>query len=179
MRNIHVLVGRQETIRAIRFDLKTPLIVPLEQRLALIPLTGPVLSDIESRLEHAAPARYPSWFPVYTPALESWLREQSQHGTLGHFFIDAFGDSILQVALLWKEGKMSLASVLNDSSLVEECDPVNTVLRLMGAYPKWWMNEMQTIGLERHATMDSWLTEAMTLYREEKAREASALNEPE
>ena len=179
MRKLHLLVGRQETIRAIRFDLKLPLMVPLEQRLALIPLAGSVLADIEGRQAADVPALRPIWFPAYSPALESWLREQSRHGLLGHFYIDTIRDAVLQVGLLWKDGKMVLASVLNDPTLVEEIDPINTVLRLMGAYPKWWMNEMQTVGLGRHAAMDGWLAEAEEFYRNEQAREISALKEPE
>ncbi len=180
MRKIHLLVGRQETIRAVRFDLKVPLMVPLEQRLALIPLAGSVLADIESRMETNAALPRPVWFPVYSPALELWLKDQSRHGLLGHFYIDAVSDTAsLQAGLLWKDGKMVMATVLNDISMIEEVDPVNTVLRLMGAYPKWWMNEMQTIGLSRHASMDGWLAEAEKFYQDEQAREAAALNDPE
>lgn len=119
--------------------------LPLEARLALIPLTDELM---DAAGWPASRALTPEEAPLLRPRVEAFLVQASHEGLIGHLQAEYWGGVGAQFACGWQSGEQVYPS--------GEQSDVNGLLKLLGVQ-RGAHDEWDTVGLGRHRHTEDWL----------------------
>jgi hypothetical protein len=155
------LIGAEATMDAAIEPLEAARCVPLTQGVAMVPLTGGVLEEIEAiyGADREAPGRQGAGPPA---AVATWAREASRHGWVAYCEAGYALGQGGQRAVVWKDGA--------ECHRLEHDDSINQVLRFLGVtcagtrVDEQGMlqgeDEWDAVGLGRFRYTDRWLAAA-------------------
>lgn len=146
---LHALLTHQETARAAAPGMPEATLFALDQGVTLIPMTHPLLAQIEARLARPA-ARVPLPFEYLTPSVAAWCGQSSAAGLVTYVEAGYFGGNGTQCAAAWDRGGSLLAPF-------EAPDAVNQALRLLGVRAHGDQDEFDTLALGRYRRTRRWV----------------------
>jgi hypothetical protein len=139
---LYGLIGKRQTLEAVALPSPTARIVPLEQNIAIIPLTDELCEDIGASCEIEN-------FYKLSPELEEWALRISKAGLVAYIEAEFFGGSGNQSALCWNGVSRMLGPV-------HEQKAINRVLKLLGVNKGNSHDEFDAVGLGKHRDTHHW-----------------------
>jgi len=143
------LVARHAALRAFAAARTLPAPIALTETLSLLPL-GP---DELDRLMPDEQREFYGGFNFLSPRLAAVFKRASAHATLLYFETEYFGGMGNQGAAVFRDGELVFGPQ------AAELGPINNALAVLGvrAVPPA-VDEFETVGLHRHASVEAWAT---------------------
>lgn len=139
---LYALIGKRQTLEAVALPFPTARIVPLEQNIAIIPLTDELCEDM------GASSEIENLYKL-SPELEEWALRISKAGLVVYIEAEFFGGSGNQSALGWNGVSRMLGPVYEPKA-------INRVLKLLGVNKGNAYDEFEAVGLRKHRDTHDW-----------------------
>jgi hypothetical protein len=149
-----VLLASAELANVVAAEVRLARAVPLEQGLALIPLTTELLASLDQ-----PDGAVVAGFDFFPRGLGRRLSAWSKAGPIAYAEADYFGGRGSQRGAVWVDGKIELGplGVETGEGLPAEGSPISQVLRRLGARRPHGADEFEAVGLGRHRHTEDWL----------------------
>ncbi|MFI7133620.1 hypothetical protein ACIBQ1_48645 [Nonomuraea sp. NPDC050153] len=145
------VVGDFDRLRLLSDDVPSAVVVPLRQRLGLLPVTDDVFDELTDARHGDGP------FVLMSPAFAERLEDWSRGGRLAYVEADFFGGDGSQTTALWEDGRQTWGP--EHAWLPagpRENWPINAVLARLGAIGTGALDLFDTIGFGQERDMEGW-----------------------
>ncbi|MFB4318412.1 hypothetical protein [Actinomadura sp. 21ATH] len=151
---LHAVVGDFDRLRGLSAGLPRAVVVPLRQRLGLLPMTGEIFDELGGG---GGRRRAEGPFVLMSPALDALLAEWSRGGPVAYVEADFFGGDGEQTAALWEGGLRTWGpeNAWNPPGRPETW-PINAALARLGAVRAGPFDLFDTIGFGQERDMEGW-----------------------
>ncbi|MFI0353417.1 hypothetical protein [Actinomadura sp. 9N407] len=145
------VVGDFDRLRSLSDGLPQAVVVPLWQRLGLLPVTDEIFDELTDERQGGGP------FMLMSPAFAERLADWSRGGRVAYVEAEFFGGAGTQAAALWENGLQTWGP--EHAELVagpRENWPINAVLARLGAVATGAFDLFDTVGFGQERGMDGW-----------------------
>lgn len=153
---LRALIGAVDLLKVVAAEVPVARVAPLEQGLALIPMTDRLFDTLNAAGGGTEPgfAFFPGGFGL---RLGAW----SQAGPIAYVEADYFGGRGFQRAAVWIDGKIEFGPLSSEPGVRAPGagTPISQALRRMGAQNPYGHDEFEAVGLGRHRHLEDWLGE--------------------
>lgn len=151
--DLQAIIAREELLRATTQALPDAVVAPLEQGLALVPITDAFFDRVTG-----IPVADDLGFWRLPAGFERTLADWSARGPVAYVEAEFFGGVGWQRAAVWSGGVLALGPLWIDEAerFAAEGSPISQALRCLGAITTAGQDEFAAIGLGRHRHRDDW-----------------------
>jgi hypothetical protein len=122
--------------------------------MGLVPLSEPLLRDIqEGERGSETPSQVGGVFEFLTPPVESWVRALSERMSIAYLETEYYAGEGFERSAVFRNQSLVLGPL-------EGAGAINRALRELGVLAKSGQQEFEAVGLDRHRTLEEWLSEA-------------------
>lgn len=148
-----VIAGR-EVLHALTRDLAPAQLAPLEQGLALLPITDEVFDAVTDHSSADGPG-----FEQMPRGFDQMTARWSTTGPIAYVEAEYFGGVGEQRAAVWRNGALALGPLHTaiGQPFPSLGSPISQALRLLGATADGARDEFAAVGLDQHRHIEDWL----------------------
>lgn len=164
MYRLQAVIAAEPVLRTLADGVEHALLAPLDQGLALLPITDAFFDafldadGVEERVE----APEPEGFSKPPAGFGRALGDCSTRGAVAYVEADYWGGAGTQTAQVWNGGHVVFGplSSVEGEPFAREGSPISQALRLLGATKGDFFDEFDAVGLGRHRDTERWLSAA-------------------
>lgn len=138
---IRVMMAADAMIKQLAASSPEAHILSLEQGFSLIPLTDALFDEVTGRYPNASGEDWEA-FVMLSPAIQQWLKTQSQSGPIAYLETEYFGGEGAQSAILYEKGEVKKGPLES-----KRPGAINRVLQAIGVKKSLGKDAFDTIGL--------------------------------
>ncbi len=157
MYTLEAILARQSTLIGRLDDFHAATIVSLPQNIAMIPLGGALLQELEIRYQGGTKVTHPEFqqfspslyaeFERLIPGVDRFAAHLSRLGLVAYVEATFTGGYGGHATMVWNHGEKR-EKAGND---------INAILQILGVVASPGLDEFETIGLGRHRSTKQWL----------------------
>ncbi|WP_433171346.1 hypothetical protein [Actinoallomurus sp. CA-150999] len=147
------VVGDFDHLRFLADDVPRAVVVPLRQRLGLLPVTNEIFNELTDGWRGDWP------FRLMSPAFAERLKDWSRGGRVAYVEADFWGGDGSQTAALWENGRQTWGPEHAwIPATAKPCEnwPINAVLARLGVVATGAFDLFDTVGLGQERDMEGW-----------------------
>ncbi|MFO0890363.1 MAG: hypothetical protein U0790_14620 [Isosphaeraceae bacterium] len=173
---VEALIASEKPLRNGLSGLRRAEVIPLQQGLALVPVTDAFYDQVASQIPLAGASRIGELWKL-SPNLVELARRISVSTPVAYVETDYSGGVGTQAAVVWHHGRISLCPLKIDEGVRLEAGnikrafralpvklrqgrPINQAIRDLGVRTWWLLDEFDAIGLGRYRSNEDWIEAA-------------------